>query len=482
MSVTIHDLQPKEIWKYFSQLNAIPRASKKEERVIEFMKNFGRNLGLETKVDSIGNVLIKKPGTKDKEANATIIMQGHLDMVHQKNTDTIFDFETQGINMYVDGDWLKAKGTTLGADNGIGVAAIMAVLASKDMTHPPLEAIFTIDEEIGMTGAMGLSKDFLSGNILLNLDSEEDNALTVGSAGGVDVIINGNYKMEESPSCAFFNISLEGLSGGHSGVEIHKGLGNAIKLLNRVLFEISKNLSLYISSMSGGNLTNAIPRECQATIAIDNSQFGILKLEIDRWQKLLKEEHRYSDPNLSITIDKLSTKHSILSSAFQNQLLASIYTCPNGIYRMTPSLDNLVQSSNNIAKIRLVDGDYNISCHTRSFIETERDDLVNSIRNSFMNVGADVKEVGPYPGWNPNTNTNTINTLKKVYEAINGKPPEIFAIHAGLECGILAETYPHLEIVSFGPNIRGAHSPDEALQISSTQRFWKFLTEVLKQL
>ena len=410
-------------------------------------------------------------------------MQGHLDMVHQKNDDTDFDFATQGIQMYVDGDWVKAKGTTLGADNGIGVAAIMSVLAADDMKHPAIEALFTIDEEVGMTGAMGVKKDFLTGSVLLNLDSEEDDALTIGSAGGVDIEIDGTYETTSiSTEFTFFELIVKGLTGGHSGVDIHTGRSNAIKVLNRVLFELNKVFELKIHSINGGSLTNAIPRECRAVIALKTDKTNDFEKALTRWNDQIRKENDFSDPTLNITATATKNQSKVLTESFQKQLIASLYTCPNGIYRMTPSLNNLVQTSNNLAKITVENGVYKICCHTRSFIESERDDLVNVIRNSFLSIQATVTEVGPYPGWNPNPNTKTVATMKAIYKRLYGKEPGIFAIHAGLECGILAELYPNLEIISFGPNISGAHSPDEQLQISSTQKFWTYLTHVLAEI
>jgi len=484
---TVSQLQPTSLWKHFSQLNAIPRASQKEEQVIEFIKDFGHRLGLETIEDNTGNVLIKKPATKGMEAKATVILQGHLDMVHQKNADTVFDFATQGINMYVEGDWVKAKGTTLGADNGIGVAAMMTVLAATDLVHPAIEAIFTVDEEVGMTGAMGLKKDFLTGAILLNLDSEEDNILTVGSAGGVDVVIEGTYPLEElsrefKSLYVFLQLSVEGLTGGHSGVDIHRGRCNAIKLLTRVVYEINQKCPLRISSIEGGTMTSAIPRECKSILAIRKNEVKCFFETVHHWQDLLKTENTYSDPDLKLTCSFVEARDFVLHQEVQQKILASLYTCPSGIYRMTPALNNLVQSSNNIGKINIGEGTFRIGCLTRSFIESERADLVNVLRNCFLSLAPKITEVGAFPGWNPAPHTATVTTMKKIYESLFNKPPEIDAIHAGLECGILAETYPHLEMVSIGPNVEGAHSPEEALQISSTQKFWKYLTTILKEL
>ena len=483
MSNTLSHLQPTAIWQHFSQLNAIPRASKKEERVIQFMKGFGENLGLETIVDQTGNVLIKKPATAGMEAKPTIILQAHLDMVHQKNAATEFDFATQGIEMYVDGDWVRAKGTTLGADNGIGVAAIMSVLAANKLVHPAIEAIFTIDEEVGMTGAMDLQKGFLTGDILLNLDSEEDHILTVGSAGGVDVVIQGEYKLKElKANYTFFQLTLKGLTGGHSGVDIHKGGSNAIKLLSRVLFEVNKKCAIRIAAIVGGDMTSAIPRECTATIALELRAIPTFQDQIKQWSTLLQKENKDSDPGLMIEIGQVKKAIPVLSKRMQGKLLSSLYTCPYGIYRMTPSLNNLVQSSNNIGKILVENGTYHIGCFARSFIESERRDVVNVIRNCFAPMKANITENNPFPGWQPRPNTKTVTTMKQVYTSLFGQAPEIYAIHAGLECGVLSETYPHLEIVSFGPNIKGAHSPEEALQISSTQKFWQYLISVLKEL
>lgn len=483
MQNTLENLQPTHIWHHFSQLNSIPRASKKEAQAIQFVKRFGEQLGLKTKVDAIGNVVIKKPASKGKEDSPTVILQGHLDMVHQKNSETNFDFATQGIQMYVDGDWVKAKGTTLGADNGIGVAAILSVLAAKDMIHPAIEALFTIDEEVGMTGAMGLKKDFLKGTILLNLDSEEDDALTIGSAGGVDVKLTGNYKSKKLNSdYTFFELNVKGLSGGHSGVDIHRGRSNAIKVLARVLFELNEQLGIRICSINGGGLTNAIPRECSAVVTVKNSGVQKLAKQVNLLKNKIQKENEFSDPSLAINLQKVKSTLPALKKKFQQQFIASLYNCPNGIYRMTPSLNNLVQSSNNLAKIDVSNGAFKINCHTRSFIESERTDLVNNIRNSFVSLGSKVQALDPYPGWNPDPNSKTLKIAKQVYKDLYGQAPAVFAIHAGLECGILSETYPQLEIISFGPNIKGAHSPDEALQISSTQKFWRYLTAILAQL
>jgi len=479
----ITNLQPTHLWQHFAQLNAIPRASKKEEKVIEFVKQFGQGLGLETKVDAIGNICIRKPATEGKEGHQTVILQGHLDMVHQKNADTNFDFATQGIQMYIDDDWVKAKGTTLGADNGIGVAAILSVLAAKEMVHPSIEALFTIDEEVGMTGAMGLQKDFLKGTVLLNLDSEEDDALTIGSAGGVDVAIEGTYNESIlSPTTSFFQLVVKGLSGGHSGVDIHRGKGNAIKLLNRLLFEITKQCDIRLGAIQGGSLLNAIPRECRAIIGVKKKDIPLLKKIVFQWKEIIQKENRDSDPNTMIELAKQEKECFVLPNDLQKLLIASLYSCPDGIYRMTPTLNNLVQSSNNLATIKVGNGTYKIACHTRSFIESERTDVVNAIRNSFIPLAAKVEEIGAYPGWNPDPTAKTLKIAQQVYTKLYGQAPDIFAIHAGLECGILAKIYPHLEIISFGPNIKGAHSPDEALQISSTQKFWEYLTAILAKL
>lgn len=484
MSQDIRNLEPLPLWNHFADLNAVPRPSKKEERVIAFMKKFGEDLGLETIVDEVGNVIIKKPATSGMENRKTIVLQSHLDMVHQKNNDTDFDFDTQGIDMYVDGDWVRAKGTTLGADNGIGVATIMAVLASTEMQHPAIEALFTIDEETGMTGAMGLKGGLLQGEILLNLDTEEDDEIDIGCAGGVDVTAKATYEEEETPDGSVgYRITVKGLKGGHSGMDIHKGLGNANKIMNRLLFNGFDSFGLQIATINGGSLRNAIPRESVTEVIIakmydESFVFDMLPLVNE-----IKAELATTEPNLEILFEKLDTMPTkVVPPAAQYYLLRSLYTAHNGVYRMSADFADLVETSNNIAKVTVSGGSIQIQCLTRSSVETSKFDLANSLRAAFELMGCEVEFSGSYPGWTPNPNSSILKVLDELYEKQNGKKANVVACHAGLECGILGTNYPNMEMISFGPTIRGAHSPEERVSISSVQKYWKFFEEILKNI
>ncbi|WP_437824324.1 aminoacyl-histidine dipeptidase [Tenacibaculum mesophilum] len=481
MNSEIRNLEPKAVWKNFADLNAVPRPSKKEERVIQFMVDFGKKLNLETMVDKVGNVIIRKPATPGMEDRKTVVMQSHLDMVHQKNADTVFDFDTEGIKMFVDGDWVKADGTTLGADNGLGVAAIMGVLESTDIPHPAIEALFTIDEETGMTGAMGLEGGLLEGEILLNLDTEEDDEIGMGCAGGVDVTATRNYSEETTPENTIaYEISVTGLNGGHSGMDIIKGLGNANKIMNRLLFDGFTNFGLRVSEIDGGSLRNAIPRESFSTVVIDAVSKEPFQFEIHELINNIKAEFSTLEPNLSIELKEVDTPETVMDLGVQEGLIKAVYAALNGVYRMSPDIEGLVETSNNIARIIVKDGAIKIGCLTRSSSETNKWDLANSLRSSFELAGFDVEFSGSYPGWLPNVNSEILKTVTNLYEELHNEKPIVAACHAGLECGILGQNYPEMDMVSFGPNIKGAHSPDERAQISSTQKFWKFLLEILK--
>ncbi|MDD7884922.1 aminoacyl-histidine dipeptidase [Flavivirga sp. 57AJ16] len=483
MSTEIRQLQPQQLWNRFADLNAVPRGSKKEERVIAFMKDFGENLGLETMEDEVGNVIIKKPATPGMENRTTIVMQSHLDMVHQKNGHTNFDFDTQGIDMYVDGDWVRAKGTTLGADNGLGVATIMAILESTEIEHPAIEALFTIDEETGMTGAMGLKGGLLSGGILLNLDTEEDDEIGVGCAGGVDVTATRTYNEEETPEFKIgYKITVKGLQGGHSGMQIHEGLGNANKLMNRVLFDGFENFGLRISEIDGGSLRNAIPRESHAIVAIDALHEDAFLLEIALVSNMIKKELKTMEPDLEIIISKTETPKRIMDLGVQEGLTRALYAAHNGVYRMSADIPELVETSNNIAKVVVKDGNIHIGCLTRSSVESSKMDLTNTLRATFELTGCEVELSGDYPGWTPNMDSAILKVVEKLYEDLNGEKPHVAACHAGLECGILGTNYPDMDMISFGPNIKGAHSPDERAQISSVQKYWRLVLEILKHI
>lgn len=482
MNEAIRGLQPAAMWNHFTDLNAIPRPSKKEERVVGFMKAFGEKLGLDTTVDEAGNVIIRKPATSGMEDKQPIIIQSHVDMVHQKNGDTNFNFDEQGIEMYIDGDWVKAKGTTLGADNGIGVASIMAILSSNDIAHPEMEALFTVDEETGMTGAFELKPGALNGRIMLNLDTENDTELTIGCAGGIDVTCDGTYETEKPTGNTAFRISVKGLTGGHSGGDIHLGLGNANKLMNRLLFLLSKEFSISIAALNGGSLRNAIPRESGADVVINDADNAAFKNSIDSIAAVLKNEYKTTDPGLNITVESIDLPDAVMTTTFRDKLLRAVYACPNGIYRMSPDIDGLVQSSNNLARVVVKDGSYTMQCLTRSSVETEKDDLKFAISGAFELMGGNMSYTGAYPGWQPAPDAAIIKVMSNLYEEMFGEKAHVNAVHAGLECGILGGPYPDMQMISFGPNIFGAHSPDERVQISSVQKYWGYLLETLKRI
>ena len=479
----IRNLEPKALWNKFADLNAVPRPSKKEERVIAFMKDFGKRLGLETIEDEVGNVIIRKPATAGHEDKKMVVMQSHLDMVHQKNSDTDFDFDTQGIEMYVDGDWVRAKGTTLGADNGLGVATIMAILESKEIAHPAIEALFTIDEETGMTGAMGLKGGILKGEILLNLDTEEDDEIGVGCAGGVDVTATRNYAEEGlDDGLVGYEVLVKGLNGGHSGMDIIKGLGNANKMMNRLLYNASENFDIRISSINGGSLRNAIPRESSAIIAVDENQTAAFEADFTDMATAIHAEYHSLEEDLEISVGKTDTPDNMMNIEAQKEVLKAIYAAHNGVYRMSPDIVDLVETSNNIARVIVKEGAIKIGCLTRSSVDSSKDDLANTLTATFELAGFDVVLSGDYPGWAPNMASPILKVLEAKYKEINKEDPHVAACHAGLECGILGQNYPEMDMISFGPTIKGAHSPDERASISSAQKYWDFVIEVLKDI
>lgn len=482
MNEEIRNLQPENVWRNFADLNAVPRPSKKEERVIAFMEGFGKKLELETITDNAGNVVIKKPATPGMEDRKTVVMQSHLDMVHQKNNDTDFDFSTQGIEMYVDGDWVRAKGTTLGADNGLGVATIMAILESKDIPHPALEALFTIDEETGMTGAKNLDDSILDGEILLNLDTEEDDEIGIGCAGGVDITAERTYEEESVPEDhVAYKISVKGLNGGHSGMDIIKGLGNANKMMNRVLYNASRN-GARISNVDGGGLRNAIPRESNAVVTLQSTKTDGFLSESNTLIEEIKKEYASLEENLSISIEQTDKPEKVMLEEAQNAFLKSVYAARNGVHRMSPEVKGLVETSNNIARITAANGKIKISCLTRSSVESNKIDLAHSLVSAFELGGFEVNLNGEYPGWKPNPDSDILKVVADTYEKQNGEKAHIAAVHAGLECGIIGSHYPKMDMVSFGPTIRGAHSPDERASISSVQKFWKLVLGILENI
>lgn len=473
--MNVRELEPISVWNHFADLNAVPRPSKKEERVIAFIQNFGKILGLETYTDKVGNVIIKKPATAGMENRQTVILQSHLDMVHQKNADTLFDFETQGIEMLVDGDWVKAKGTTLGADNGMGVAAIMGILSSKDISHPSIEALFTIDEETGMTGAMELEKGILKGSILLNLDTEDDDEFSIGCAGGIDTNTSYSYSLSSiSEGSLTYKIVVNGLNGGHSGVQINEELGNANKIMNRLLYGCEE-YNLQIVEVDGGSLRNAIPRESFATITANPDYLE----EFNKRTVEIKNEYVIQDPDLSITIEPINQAAQAMSLTDTSAVTTAIYACHNGVFRYSRAIEGLVETSSSLARIIIKNGSFISQSLQRSSNESGKFDVANTVAAPFRLMGCDIEHGGSYPGWAPNPDSKILDVLINKYKELFNDTPKVMAIHAGLECGLLGERYPGLDMISFGPTIKGAHSPDERCSISSTAKFWKFLKIIL---
>lgn len=481
MSKSVRQLEPQSLWNHFADLNAVPRPSKKEDRVREFMLDFAKKHNLTAVVDAIGNVIIKKPATKGMEDRQSIILQSHLDMVHQKNNDTNFDFDSQGIDMLVENDKVTARGTTLGADNGIGVAAIMAVLTSDDMEHPAIEALFTIDEETGMTGAKELDKNILTSKILLNLDTEEDDEIDIGCAGGIDVTGQNSYSLIDlGDDFLTRKITVKGLKGGHSGMDIHKGLGNANKIANRIMDAMQKRGAIHIQEFTGGSLRNAIPREAVSVVRFRESEKTPILNAFNRCKADIEKEYQSVEPNLNITIESAAAG-KVLQAADSKGLIYTMLGIPNGVYRWSPDFEDLVEASNNLARVTLKDGELEMACLTRSSVESVKDDLKATVGGVMELNNLNVIYSGDYPGWEPELDSPMLQTAKSKYQELFKQEPRVVACHAGLECGILGERYPGLDMISFGPNIRGAHSPDEYVEISSVQKFWKFLQELLKE-
>ena len=480
MSLEVANAKPVEVWKNFVLLNEVPRPSKKEERVIEFLKSFARKNNLLFQQDEIGNLVIIKEATQNMKDCETVVLQSHVDMVHEKNNEVEFDFLNSGIKMYVEGDWVKADGTTLGADNGLGVAAIMAVLESKEISHPKVEALFTVDEETGMTGALNLSNTILSGKILLNLDTEEDDEICIGCAGGIDITMKRSYNLINSTNdevCA--ELLLNGLTGGHSGAEIHKGLGNSNKIIFEIINEINNHFKISICSVDGGGLRNAIPRESTAIISFSKDNFELFEEIIKKSLDMYKKRFQLTDSDLNLEFKLLGNGLKQLSREDSNELIKAINMCPNGVFEMSKSIEGLVETSNNLANIKLVNGELKIMCLTRSSSEESKNKLSKIISNIFENISCSCTFSGGYPGWEPNINSKTLREVKNSYIKLFSSEPKVNVIHAGLECGIIGSHYPEMDMISFGPTILGAHSPDEKASISSTQKFWTFFTEVL---
>lgn len=485
MSQKIGDLQPNKLWQNFYQLTQIPRPSNHEEQVQEFVFNFGKELGLETLKDEVGNIIVRKPATPGMENRKGVILQGHLDMVPQKNSEKEHDFVNDPIEAFVDGEWVTANGTTLGADNGIGVAAAMAVLASADLKHGPLEVLFTATEETGMDGAEGLKAGVLQGEILLNTDSEDEGELYVGCAGGEDVGIRFTYTEEQVPANAVaFEVNITGLKGGHSGMDIILQRGNANQVFFRLLNEAYQAVGARLASINGGSLRNAIPREAFGVITVEADKSDMLKQLIEAEFAVIKKELSATEPEMNLSIVETKLPVELIDEKTQVNLTKGVMACPNGVIRMSDSMPGLVETSSNMASVKsdAAGKTIDIACLMRSSVDSAKANLGKRIAAAFSMAGAKVKFSGAYPGWQPNMASPILKTMQEVYQQKYGKVPEIKAIHAGLECGILGGTYPHWDMISFGPTIRFPHSPDEKVNIATVQKFWDFMVATLENI
>ncbi|MDR2027339.1 MAG: aminoacyl-histidine dipeptidase [Prevotellaceae bacterium] len=477
-------LQPQAVFGYFYEICKIPRPSKKEGKIVEYLIEFARKHSLEYKKDSAGNVLISKQATRGMEKIKTAVLQSHVDMVAEKDINVIHDFENDPIIPYIEDGWIKARGTTLGADCGIGMAAALAILADKEAAHGALECLFTVGEEVGLTGAKALSKDFFSGKILINLDSEDDGELFIGCAGGIDTTIRLTYTTEPTPSdYAGCKLSIKGLSGGHSGDDINKGRPNAIKLLNRFLWRMSLKYDFRISSYEGGNLRNAIPREAYAVFCISNDLVAKLSKNYSNYKTHLEEEYRHIEREMQVEFTGVETPPYVIDEVSQLELLATIQACPSGVIAMSTKIAGLVETSTNLASIKFVHGrEALITTSQRSSIKSKLYDAVDTVKSLFSLTGARTSTSNSYPGWEPNTDSEILRTAKKVYTELFNEEPKVKAVHAGLECGLFLEKYPDLDMISFGPTIRDAHSPNEKLEIATVDRFWRLLKNILAEI
>lgn len=482
--MTIKDLEPRGIWQYFYELTQIPRPSKKEEKVIQYLLDFAAKHNLEVKKDKAGNVLISKAATKGKEGLPKLILQGHIDMVCEKNSGVEHDFDNDPIKTIVVGDWLKAEGTTLGADNGIGVAASLAILAADDIEHGPIECLFTVDEETGLTGAFALEQNFLTGDILLNLDTEEEGEIYIGCAGGRTTLATFTYTPTSVPTGYFwFKVKVSGLNGGHSGSDINVGLGNANKILNRYLWKVNKDFDLALAEIDGGNLHNAIAREAYAIAGVPSGKKEDITVLLNTLAPQIETELKHVDPNVKLTIESADVPANVIDKETTNKLLNAIYACPHGVMNMSHDVPGLVETSTNLASVKMRgNNSIEIKSSQRSSSESLKEDIVNMVSATFLLAGAKVENSDGYPGWQPNMNSQILNIAKDAYKRLYGVEPEIKAIHAGLECGLFLEKYPHLDMISCGPTITGAHSPDEQVNIPSVNKWWDFLLETIKNI
>lgn len=474
------DLQPAVVFHYFEEVCQVPRPSKKEEKIRAYLLEFAKKHGLAAKTDEAGNVLIEKPASAGKENLKTVVLQSHMDMVCEKNKDTEHNFETDPIQTYVDGEWLRAKGTTLGADNGIGIATQLAVLASEDIEHGPIQCLFTVDEETGLTGAFALKEGFMNCDILINLDSEDEGELFIGCAGGAGTTAQFPCPMTAAPEgYFFFRVAVKGLTGGHSGDDINKNRANANKLLNRFLVQLMEKYDLRLCEIDGGNLHNAIPREAHAVCAVPMKDKESVRVDLNVYLSEVENEFAVTEPNLVMELESESPRAEVMEQEAMKKFLLSLYAVHNGVYAMSQDIPGLVETSSNLASVKQRDGKIVVVTSQRSSILSSRKDMSQMVAAAFLLGGAEVTTGDGYPGWKPNPNSEVLQIAVESYKRLFATEPKIKAIHAGLECGLFLEKYPSLDMVSFGPTLRGVHSPDESMLIPTVDKFWRHLLDVL---
>lgn len=477
-------LKPAAVWGYFEEICQVPRPSKKEEKIRAFLLDWAKKHNLEAKHDEGGNVLIRKPATKGRENTPTVVLQAHMDMVCEKNSDTVHDFDKDPILPYVDGEWVRAKGTTLGADDGIGMAAQMAVLTATDIAHGPIECLFTVDEETGLTGAFALQPGFISGNILLNLDSEDEGEMFIGCAGGIDTVINLGYETEKTPGDTFaVKLQVKGLQGGHSGDDINKGRGNAIKILNRFMWDLNAKYGVHVSIFEGGNLRNAIAREASAVITFGDQYRENVRADFNVYVAEMENVWKVTEPGLQMALESVDVPTKVLDGKSTNALLNALYACPHGVFSMSYRMPGLVETSTNLAALRFNEAkNILITTSQRSDLNSEKFNIANMVESVFTMAGAKVQHGEGYPGWAPNPNSPVVKIAVDSYKRLFGKEPIVRSIHAGLECGLFLEKYPKMDMVSFGPTLRGVHSPDEKINIKTVEMWWTHLVDILKNI
>jgi dipeptidase D len=483
MGSVLGHLKPELVWYHFEEICKYPRASKKEEKIAEYVVSVGKRLGLQAEKDKFGNIVIRKPATPGKENLKTVVLQGHIDMVCEKNRDVEHDFDKDPIYPYIDGDWVKAKGTTLGADNGIGVACALAVLEDIDVEHGPLECLFTLDEETGLTGASSLKKNWLKADILINMDSEDLGTIFIGCSGGKNTAATFKAKLEKTPrNYSSFELKVAGLKGGHSGLEIHVGRGNAVKILNRAIWSYSQENNIRLSEINGGNKHNAIPREAFAVVLVPKNDEKKLKKFVAKYNETVKAEYVSVEPDLTVSIEKHVAPEKVMDEKTQKHLLNALYAIPHGVIKMSNDIPGLVETSTNLAVVETVGKNINIVTSQRSPVASQNVDITNMVTAVLRLAGAEIKYGDGYPGWAPDIHSDILKVFKSTFTKMYGKEPEVTAIHAGLECGIIKEKYPDMDMISFGPTMRDVHSPAEKLQISTVPEFYNQLKTVLQNI